>query len=157
VIIITNIIVVIYVSLYYIGSSRYIAYVLEPLLYGTLRRVIKLLEDESTDIYHPRKRNSSGGPLDTEPSTPEQAFRLKMDLIRFYGICISSAVDFMRSHHVAHRDIRPENIAFSKDGYPKLIEFGMCTRFPYKVLSSLKSVKPVQTKALTKVGVAGMH
>lgn len=54
---------------------------------------------------------------------PEQA-------ARFYGFGVALALSYLRQHHIAYRDLKPENMLVDQDGYPKLIDFGFA-----KVLS----------------------
>ena len=106
-----------------LGTKDQICYVLEPLLYGNLRRVLNIMH----------------GP---------ESFNLKMPHIRFYAACLAKAVDFMRRYGIAHRDIRPENILFDSNGIPKLIDFSVCKQYPYFSFKADSSM----SKSFTFVG-----
>ncbi|ESO02284.1 hypothetical protein HELRODRAFT_152146, partial [Helobdella robusta] len=43
----------------------------------------------------------------------------------FYSSCVLLAIGYLHSLNIAHRDIKLENIALDRQGYPKLIDFGM--------------------------------
>jgi serine/threonine protein kinase len=78
---------------------------------------------------------------------------VKMNLIRYYAACLACTIDYMRSFHVAHRDIRPENILFDKHGTPKLVDFSHCVKFPFVDYNLNETL----TKAHSIIGVAGNH
>ena len=45
--------------------------------------------------------------------------------ICFIGLCICSALEYMHSKYVLHRDVKPENILLDDRGYPYLTDFGV--------------------------------
>jgi serine/threonine protein kinase len=49
---------------------------------------------------------------------------------RFYVGCAALALEAMHSQHVAHRDVKPENICVCADGYAKVVDLGFATRLP---------------------------
>ena len=55
----------------------------------------------------------------------EQRGPLRSEDARFYFANITLALEFLHSHGVAHRDIKPHNILMGADGYLKLADFGM--------------------------------
>lgn len=137
------------------GTKSQICYALEPLLHGSLRRVMKMMDDPKSNFYlmgmkQIDKKNSS--PSDDlrnrELSDKERKSITKINHIRFYAGCLAKAVDYMRAYGVAHRDIRPENVLFDANGVPKLIDFSVCKRFPYTSLRTNDSM----TKAFTRAG-----
>jgi len=53
----------------------------------------------------------------------------------FYSACILLGIDFIHSKKVVFRDLKPENIMIGKNGYPKIIDFGLAKQLPYTKLS----------------------
>lgn len=45
--------------------------------------------------------------------------------ICFIAACLSSALEYMHSRRVLHRDVKPENIIFDACGYPYFTDFGV--------------------------------
>lgn len=43
----------------------------------------------------------------------------------FIGLCICSALEYMHSRYILHRDVKPENILLDDKGYPYLTDFGV--------------------------------
>ena len=45
--------------------------------------------------------------------------------VRFYSAQVVLALDFIHKNGIIYRNLKPENIALTTDGYIKLIDFGM--------------------------------
>ena len=65
----------------------------------------------------------TGGDLAQWIQTREDR-RLSEDQTQFYAMQMVMAVEHLHVRGIAHRDIKPDNIALMKDGYIKLIDFG---------------------------------
>ena len=62
---------------------------------------------------------------------------------------ILSGVDFLHSHRIVHRDIKPQNILIAKDGTLKLADFGLARIYDFNVLLT-STVNLFQFSFLTK-------
>ena len=47
---------------------------------------------------------------------------------------IMCGLDFLHSHRIVHRDIKPQNILLSNDGTLKLADFGLARIYDFNVL-----------------------
>eukprot|EP00873_Tetraselmis_striata_P025622 jgi/Tetstr1/445886/TSEL_003524.t1 len=47
---------------------------------------------------------------------------------RFYVACVVQALEYLQVHHIAYRDLKPENLLIAKDGYLKMADFGFAKR-----------------------------
>lgn len=157
------------------GTKAQICYAMEPLWHGSLRRILKLMDDKDSEFYIAHRRSSAlekrllsshqssfmpmqgvpafGSGDSADSADGSDKFEIKMHLIRFYGACIAGAIDYMSSYNVAHRQICPENCMFDRSGYPKLVDFGACKRFPYKDFKDGKLLG----KSYTLVGLTGTY
>ena len=63
----------------------------------------------------------SGGDL---MSLIQRQGTLSLYAIRFYAANMVEVLDYLHSNAIAHRDVKPENVMISTDGYLKIIDFG---------------------------------
>ena len=45
--------------------------------------------------------------------------------MQFYGACILLALEHLHKYKIIFKDLKPENIIISKEGFPKLTDFGL--------------------------------
>ena len=69
----------------------------------------------------------------------------------FYSACILLGIDYIHSKKVVFRDLKPENIMIGKNGYPKIIDFGLAKQLPYTKLSEGNIIRKY-TKCYTMCG-----
>jgi len=53
---------------------------------------------------------------------------LHEDSVRFYGACVLSALAAMHEDGYMYRDLKPENVVITADGYAKIVDFGFAKR-----------------------------
>lgn len=51
--------------------------------------------------------------------------RFDEDTVRFYSAQLAVAIGYLHSKGIAHRDLKLENILVDKDGYIKIIDYGL--------------------------------
>ncbi|KAI9917797.1 hypothetical protein PsorP6_012466 [Peronosclerospora sorghi] len=50
---------------------------------------------------------------------------VKEEYAVFYLSCILSAIEYLHDQHLVHRDLKLENLVLDREGYPKLVDFGL--------------------------------
>jgi len=66
---------------------------------------------------------------------------LSMPLATFYTASLVLALSHIHSHGVVYRDLKPENVMLSSNGYIKVIDFGLAKKVPYtKVVGDAATV-----------------
>ena len=61
-----------------------------------------------------------------------KAGRFAADIARFYASNIILALEFLHSHDIVYRDLKPENLLLHSNGYIKLTDFGFAKQVPHR-------------------------
>eukprot|EP00834_Sanchytrium_tribonematis_P001011 NODE_21_length_42443_cov_0.822808.p22 type:complete len:243 gc:universal NODE_21_length_42443_cov_0.822808:15076-14348(-) len=63
---------------------------------------------------------------------------LKEDVVQFYTAEIALALNYLHSHNVVHRDIKPDNVLLDEKGHAHLTDFNIAVYLkPNKLLTSI--------------------
>jgi len=57
--------------------------------------------------------------------------RMPEDHARFYCGGVVLAIEYLHSHNIVYRDLKPENVVLSSNGYIKMIDFGFAKKIAY--------------------------
>lgn len=108
------------------------------------QNIARLLDAGTTDdkIPYLAMEYVEGLPIDEYCRRHNLGLTARLDLFR--AVC--SAVDFAHRNLIVHRDLKPSNILVTKDGTPKLLDFGIS-----KILST--EFEQVNAATVTNLGV----
>lgn len=106
--------------------------------------IARLLDAGSTDDRVPyiAMEYVDGLPIDDYCSVHNLDLNARLEL--FMTVC--AAVDFAHRNLVVHRDLKPSNMIVTRDGVPKLLDFGIS-----KILS--KGYEEADSATITRMGV----
>ncbi|MGI8493954.1 MAG: protein kinase domain-containing protein [Pyrinomonadaceae bacterium] len=106
--------------------------------------IARLLDAGTTDDKVPyiAMEYVEGLPIDDYCNTNHLDLNQRLDLFR--EVC--SVVNFAHRNLIVHRDLKPSNILVTKDGTPKLLDFGIS-----KILSD--QIENIGSATVTKLGV----
>ena len=84
----------------------------------------------------------------------EAAGALPMDWVVKYGCQVGEALEAAHGAGIVHRDVKPENVLLRKDGYAKLVDFGLATQAtaqplrasPESLVGTLRYISPEQLR-----------
>jgi len=79
------------------------------------------------------------------------------DQTRFYIAQTVVAIDSIHQLNYIHRDIKPDNLLFDKDGHIKLSDFGLCTGLQNNRLTALYKTLEGENKELTKEDLKSLN
>jgi len=78
---------------------------------------------------------------------------------RLFDIAVQIAEALAKAHGagIVHRDLKPENVIVSKDGYVKLLDFGLAKLFvaPTEQVTNAPTIVPQETSPGTVMGTVG--
>ena len=57
-----------------------------------------------------------------------QAQRFSEERAKFYAIQVAMALGYLHDQNIIYRDLKPENIMLDKNGYIRMVDFGVCKR-----------------------------
>ena len=72
---------------------------------------------------------------------------LKESIIKSYAFQLIAGINFIHSHRIIHRDIKPDNLLLSKSGLLKICDFGMSRYFTVPMRPYTKGVVTLWYKA----------
>ena len=78
---------------------------------------------------------------------------LPLETVLEYGGQIADAVAFAHAGGIVHRDLKSSNIVITREGRPKVLDFGLALRVPSKSINELSA--SLATSAPTNLDVAG--
>ena len=66
-----------------------------------------------------------GGDLRYHMRTNNKSGKFGEPRARFYALCVVLACEFLHSHGIVHRDVKPENVVVDTNGYCRLTDLGI--------------------------------
>eukprot|EP00966_Prymnesium_polylepis_P230816 5341648-Prymnesium_polylepis.2 len=101
--------------------------VLSQLRHPFIVRLLATFKDEARVMM--AMEFVSGGEVYTWLATRfDEGFALAEDEVRFIGASVAMVLDHIHSHLHIYRDLKPDNLMVSRDGFLKLVDFGYCKR-----------------------------
>ncbi|KAJ0401403.1 hypothetical protein P43SY_000046 [Pythium insidiosum] len=71
--------------------------------------------------------------------------------VRFYSANVILGLQHMHKYDYAYRDLKPENLLISKEGYLKFVDFGFAKKVPFTIVNS-EGVEELHSRTYTLCG-----
>lgn len=71
--------------------------------------------------------------------------------VRFYSANVILGLQHMHKYDFAYRDLKPENLLISKEGYLKFVDFGFAKKVPFTVINS-EGIEELHSRTYTLCG-----
>ncbi|GLE05138.1 hypothetical protein PINS_up014126 [Pythium insidiosum] len=71
--------------------------------------------------------------------------------VRFYSANVILGLQHMHKYDYAYRDLKPENLLISKEGYLKFVDFGFAKKVPFTIINS-EGVEELHSRTYTLCG-----
>jgi len=65
----------------------------------------------------------------SDPATDERQ-RFPNPVAKFYAAEVTLALDYLHSHNIIYRDLKPENLLLDRHGHLKITDFGFAKEVP---------------------------
>ncbi|XP_039535199.1 calcium/calmodulin-dependent protein kinase I-like [Pimephales promelas] len=101
--------------------------ILKTMNCGYIVSYVKSIEDKARGLYYIVMEYCKGGDLFKKMQTQENDFEEQQILDWFVQICLALQYLHNERRNVLHRDIKPQNIFLTEDGYVILGDFGCST------------------------------
>ncbi|KAI9990304.1 hypothetical protein PInf_021114 [Phytophthora infestans] len=92
-----------------------------------------------------------GGELFTLLHNEEFIETVDESSVRFYSANAVLGLQHMHRYDYAYRDLKPENLLISREGYLKFVDFGFAKKIPFTVVNS-EGVEEVHSRTFTLCG-----
>lgn len=92
-----------------------------------------------------------GGELFTLLHNEEFIETVDESSVRFYSANAVLGLQHMHRYDYAYRDLKPENLLISKEGYLKFVDFGFAKKIPFTVVNS-DGIEELHSRTYTLCG-----
>lgn len=92
-----------------------------------------------------------GGELFTLLHNEEFIETVDESSVRFYSANAVLGLQHMHKYDFAYRDLKPENLLITKEGYLKFVDFGFAKKIPFSVINS-EGVEELHSRTYTLCG-----
>lgn len=79
----------------------------------------------------------------------QQRVRFEEDCVRLYVLELALALDYLQTHSIIHRDVKPDNVLLDEQGHVHLTDFNIATVVKEgQLATSMSGTKPYMGKFL---------